>query len=242
MTAFRDLLKEDELAAVLTFVRNTWGNQASAIDPKTVARIRAETSGRTIFWKPDELIELHPLEPELMAKDIQEVKEFSNVELEAELLGTAAEALVNAALSEGNSERGKLLFYKSAAACFACHDPPAGTPRIGPDLTQIKTVMKPADLVESVLHPSKQIQKEFAQVTVLMNDGKVTTGIRVSETDDEIVLRNLAQPKPIAISKKEVEEIVESKASLMPDNLVRQLKSRQEFNDLMRYVIQIRKR
>jgi len=56
MTAFRDLLKDDELAAVLTFVRNTWGNKASVIDPQTIAKVRAETSGRSIFWKPDELL------------------------------------------------------------------------------------------------------------------------------------------------------------------------------------------
>ena len=35
MTAFRDILKDNELAAVLTFVRNTWGNKASPIDAKT---------------------------------------------------------------------------------------------------------------------------------------------------------------------------------------------------------------
>jgi len=28
----------------------------------------------------------------------------------------------------------------------------------------------------------------------------------------------------------------------MPENLVRQLKNRQEFNDLMRYVLEVRKR
>ena len=49
MTAFRDLLKDNDLAAVLTFVRNTWGNKASPIDAKTVARVREETSGPIHF-------------------------------------------------------------------------------------------------------------------------------------------------------------------------------------------------
>ena len=30
------------------------------------------------------------------------------------------------ALDDGNAAKGKTLFYKSAAACFACHDPPSG--------------------------------------------------------------------------------------------------------------------
>ena len=62
MTGFKDLLTDEELAAVLTYVRNSWGNRASAIEPETVRRIRAEVAGRATFWKPAELLKLHPLE------------------------------------------------------------------------------------------------------------------------------------------------------------------------------------
>ncbi|MGB4737198.1 MAG: PVC-type heme-binding CxxCH protein, partial [Fuerstiella sp.] len=197
MTAFRDLLKDDDLAAVLTFVRNTWGNKASVIDAKTVAKVRAESAGRSVFWKPEELLEQHPLEKELMAEgdDVEVV--ISNVELEKELLSENAFQLAELAMSRGNAARGKTLFYKSAAACFACHDPPAGTPRLGPDLTKLQTKMSDEDLVNSLLHPSQKIDKEFSQVTVLTTAGKTITGVRVSQNDDQVVLRNLAQPTPI---------------------------------------------
>ncbi len=242
MTAFRDLLKDDDLAAVLTFVRNTWGNKASVIDAKTVAKVRAESAGRSVFWKPEELLEQHPLEKELMAEgdDVEVV--ISNVELEKELLSENAVQLAELAMSRGNAARGKTLFYKSAAACFACHDPPAGTPRLGPDLTKLQTKMSDEDLVNSLLHPSQKIDKEFSQVTVLTTAGKTITGVRVSQNDDQVVLRNLAQPTPITIAADEIEEVIESKVSLMPANLVRLLKDRQEFNDLMRYILQVRKR
>ncbi|MGB4707197.1 MAG: PVC-type heme-binding CxxCH protein [Fuerstiella sp.] len=242
MTAFRDLLKDDDLAAVLTFVRNTWGNKASVIDAKTVAKVRAESAGRSVFWKPEELLEQHPLEKELMAEgdDVEVV--ISNVELEKELLSENAFQLAELAMSRGNAARGKTLFYKSAAACFACHDPPAGTPRLGPDLTKLQTKMSDEDLVNSLLHPSQKIDKEFSQVTVLTTAGKTITGVRVSQNDDQVVLRNLAQPTPITIAADEIEEVIESKVSLMPANLVRLLKDRQEFNDLMRYILQVRKR
>ena len=242
MTAFRDLLNDDELAAVLTFVRNTWGNKASVVTPETVARVRAATSDRSIFWKPDELIAEHPLEQELMAKDDVVQEAFSNVALEKELLAASPTELARVAMSKGDFNRGKKLFYQSSAACSACHDPPTGTPRLGPDLTALKTKLSPEDLVESLLHPSKLIEKSFAQVTVLTADGKVVTGIRVSENDDEIVLRNLAQPKPITIPQEEIDDLVDSKTSLMPVGLVQQLKNRQEFNDLVKYVIETRKR
>jgi putative heme-binding domain-containing protein len=243
MTAFRQLLKDDELAAVLTFVRNSWGNSASVISPETVARIRAETSGRTTFWAPDDLLAEHPLEAALVLKDIGiNMEEFFNKQLEDELLATPPTELANVAIAEGNIERGKELFFKSAAACFACHSPPSGAIRLGPDLTMIKAARKNEELVDSILRPSKLIDKAFAQVIVLTDSGKQYTGIRISEDDEEIVLRNLAQPAPITIKKSQIEEVFESRTSLMPANLASQLKNRGEFNDLMKYVIEIRKR
>jgi putative heme-binding domain-containing protein len=97
-------------------------------------------------------------------------------------------------------------------------------------------------LVEAILHPSKLIDKEYAQVSVLTDDGQVHTGVRISESKKEIVLRNLAQLKPIKIAQDDIEEVVESKVSLMPENLTRQLESREEFNDLMKYILETRKR
>ena len=242
MTAFRDLLKDDELAAVLTFVRNTWGNKASVIDAQTVARVRAESAGRSVFWKPEELLEQHPLEKELMAKGDDAEETPTNVELETELLSESPAAIAELAMTRGVSRRGKTLFYKSAAACFACHDPPQGTPRLGPDLTKLQTKMTSEDLVNYLLRPSLKIDKEFAQVTVVTESGTVVTGVRVSQNDDGIVLRNLAQPKPITIAADEIDELVESKVSLMPVSLVRMLKNRQEFDDLMKYILEVRKR
>jgi len=62
MTPFASLLNDKELAAVLTFVRNSWGNQAPPVQPETVARVRAATKSRTTFWTPEELLKEHPLE------------------------------------------------------------------------------------------------------------------------------------------------------------------------------------
>jgi putative heme-binding domain-containing protein len=241
MTAFRSLLKDDELAAVLTFVRNTWGNKASKITPDDVKRVREETAKRSTFWTPDALLAEHPIESEY-ATAFAAVEEFSNEALEKELLAVEPAELVEIAIAEGNAKRGKVLFYQSAAACFACHDPGRGTPKMGPDLKTLTTALKHEELVEAVLDPSKRIDKEFAQVNVLTLDGKIHTGIRVSENEKEFVLRNLAQPKPIVIAQDDIDAVADSKTSLMPANLVRALKNRGEFNDLMKYVIEVRTR
>ncbi|MCP4891033.1 MAG: c-type cytochrome, partial [Planctomycetaceae bacterium] len=241
MTAFRSLLKDDELAAVLTFVRNTWGNQADPVSPDSVKRIRQETKARTTFWKPDELLAAHPIDPALLA-NIPEVEEFSNIALETELLQTPPAELAKIALERGNRKRGKRVFYESAGACFGCHDPPRGTVRLGPDLENMTTQLSPEELVESILYPSKLIDKEYAEVKIVTAEGKMQTGIRISETEDEIVLRNVADPNPIMINKDDIDDLVEAEVSIMPANLTRQLKTRQEFDDLMKYIIEIRKR
>lgn len=62
MTAFRGILNDEEVAAVLTFVRNSWGNQAPAVSPEKVAKVRAATKDQTGFWSPDVLLQAHPLE------------------------------------------------------------------------------------------------------------------------------------------------------------------------------------
>jgi mono/diheme cytochrome c family protein len=62
MTPFASLLNDDELAGVLNYVLNTWGNQAAPIKPATVKRIREATKDRSIFWSPEELLKAHPIE------------------------------------------------------------------------------------------------------------------------------------------------------------------------------------
>ncbi|WP_282180535.1 PVC-type heme-binding CxxCH protein [Maribacter stanieri] len=61
MMAFKGLLKDDEIAAVLTYVRNSFGNKASVIDPNKVKEVRAATKDRNSFYTPDELLNEHPM-------------------------------------------------------------------------------------------------------------------------------------------------------------------------------------
>ncbi|GAB5521804.1 MAG: GDSL-type esterase/lipase family protein [Rhodothermales bacterium] len=62
MTPFGGMLSDEEVAAVLTYVRNSFGNEAAPVSPETVARIRTETEGRSGFYTADELLRDHPLE------------------------------------------------------------------------------------------------------------------------------------------------------------------------------------
>ena len=52
------VLKDEQIANALTYVRSEWGNSAPEVKPETVARIRAETAGRTAPWTPEELLKV----------------------------------------------------------------------------------------------------------------------------------------------------------------------------------------
>lgn len=60
MPGFRDLLKDREVAAVITYVRNAFGNRGPAMTADTVSKVRAATQKRTGFWSPEELKRDHP--------------------------------------------------------------------------------------------------------------------------------------------------------------------------------------
>lgn len=62
MMPFKDILKDDEIAAVLTYVRNAFGNKASVITEEKVKRIRNATKDKEGFYTPAELLEMHPIE------------------------------------------------------------------------------------------------------------------------------------------------------------------------------------
>ncbi|MDD2762833.1 MAG: cytochrome c [Opitutaceae bacterium] len=55
MTAFGPLLKDEQIAAVLTYIRSDWDNNAPPVSPDRVKEIRAAVADRTGPWTADEL-------------------------------------------------------------------------------------------------------------------------------------------------------------------------------------------
>lgn len=50
-----DQLPDEQIAAVLTYIRGSWGNSAEPVAPETVASIRKAESDRTSAWTASEL-------------------------------------------------------------------------------------------------------------------------------------------------------------------------------------------
>ena len=61
MTPFGGMLDDEEIAAVLTFVRNAFGNKAPAILPEKVKEVRNNIKDKEGFYSAEELLKEHPM-------------------------------------------------------------------------------------------------------------------------------------------------------------------------------------
>ena len=55
MPPWKSFLSDEEVAAVLTYVRNAWENDASAVTPQEVGLVREATKDRASSWTAEEL-------------------------------------------------------------------------------------------------------------------------------------------------------------------------------------------
>jgi mono/diheme cytochrome c family protein len=60
MTPFGGMLKDEEIANVLTFVRNSFGNQADPVAAAQVKKVRDSQPGRLMLYTTEELLKEHP--------------------------------------------------------------------------------------------------------------------------------------------------------------------------------------
>ena len=62
MTPLGLTMNDRELAGVLTYIRNSFGNQAPAVKPETVAKVREAVKDKVPFYHAEELLKEHPFE------------------------------------------------------------------------------------------------------------------------------------------------------------------------------------
>ena len=159
------------------------------------------------------------------------------------LLAEDPAKLVELAQENGNIVRGAILFHQGNTNCANCHRPTAAANQIGPDLSRLDPNVTTDSIVESILLPSKSITKGYETVTVVTKDGIQIVGMVAEEDAEKIVLRDGAKiGHQITIQRDNVDEMRPGKISTMPDRLVDVLKDRQQFLDLLRYVLDVRER
>ena len=144
--------------------------------------------------------------------------------------------LASERLTNRNFDNGKKMF--AATRCIVCHRYNGDGGATGPDLTQVAGRFNMNALTEAIMEPSKVISDQYMASTVLTAAGKTVNGRIVSENEEQISV--LTDPedstKIVDIPREDIDEILPSKTSIMPAELLNQL-NEDEVLDLLAYLL-----
>jgi putative heme-binding domain-containing protein len=205
----------------------TTGLVAALMDhklPEDAAKIGvriARESGRDVNLLIDALTKAGGLENKKRTLTAEEMKQF-----------------VADVAKLGDPARGEVVFRRKDQICLKCHAIGGAGGQVGPDLSSIGGSAQVDYLVESLLLPNKAIKEGYHSVTVTTAKGKVITGIKVRQTERELILRT-GEDREIGIPLNQIEE-QRPGGSLMPDGLTDPL-TRAELVDLVRFLAELGK-
>ena len=133
-----------------------------------------------------------------------------------------------------NLTRGRSAYAK--VGCAQCHRLDGIGGSVGPNLTDLAKRMKPAEVLESILEPSRTIPEAYVLQQFNMSNGVVHLGQVQEETDAVVVLRSLSATgaslrlaKALIVSRKKLN------VSNMPPGTVNTLE-KQQILDLIAYL------
>jgi len=136
---------------------------------------------------------------------------------------------------KGDPMRGRALFLNSTTlACIKCHKLEGVGGAIGPDLTRVWDTSTIEKIIETIVQPSKEIKEGYQTYIVETKKGLVFSGLKVIDLPKEIVIRE-ASGRDVRIMREDIDEISQSKVSLMPENVVSELNFDQ-FLDLVAFL------
>ncbi len=105
--------------------------------------------------------------------------------------------------------------------CAKCHKHSGEGTKIGPDLTGMAVHPK-AELLMHLIDPSRNVEGTYRVYTVVLDDGRVLNGMLGGETSTTFELID-AEAKRIVIQREDVEQLVASEKSLMPEGFEKQV-------------------
>jgi len=128
----------------------------------------------------------------------------------------------------GNPVKGASVFEK--AQCSKCHRFRGVGEAIGPDLSSVSQRFQRKELLESILFPSQVISDQYASKTITTVHGLTYTGMVAKQGETVIVLQSNGQKA--TVRERDVDEMVASKKSAMPEGLLNPL-TLEEIADLV---------
>jgi putative heme-binding domain-containing protein len=132
---------------------------------------------------------------------------------------------------KSDAVRGKAVFKKN---CVVCHRLDNEGVEVGPDLVAVLRNKSPQQLLSDILDPSREVDPRYINYLVSTRAGRSFTGMVAVETAASITLRR-AEKAEDTILRSQVEEVVATAKSVMPEGLEMQL-SKQDVADLIAYL------
>jgi len=132
---------------------------------------------------------------------------------------------------KADAAHGKTVFKKTCSTCHRLEN--VGT-EVGPDLLSALRTKTREGLLIDIFDPSREVDPRYINYIVTNKAGRVFTGMIAAETASSITLRR-AEKAEDTILRTQIDEILATAKSLMPENLELQL-SKQEVADLIAYL------
>jgi putative heme-binding domain-containing protein len=123
-------------------------------------------------------------------------------------------------------------------ACYACHRFKGEGGAVGPDLTSVGGKFSAHDLLESIIHPGKEISDQYGASNFnLKNDTVVSGRVMNMKGNTYWVNTDMMTPSTITnVKAEDLKSIETSPVSMMPAGLVN-LMSKDDILDLLAYLI-----
>lgn len=134
--------------------------------------------------------------------------------------------LTDEALGKADPQQGRAIFKRT---CIACHKLYGEGGAIGPDVTGANRTNLEY-LLGNILTPSVVIQDAYKMHLILMDDGRVYSGIPAGENERQLRLRIANREEPIVIAKSEIESREIAPVSMMPEGLLKNLQDNEVLN------------
>jgi len=136
-------------------------------------------------------------------------------------------------LAGGSWGRGRRLFFGEEAGCAKCHVAQGTMGRIGPDLANL-VHRDYVSVLRDITQPSYALNPDYLSSIVTLNDGRVLTG--AIRSDGDKLLIGDKGGKVHVIHQGDVDELVSSSVSIMPEGLPKKL-GPDKLKDLLTYLL-----
>ncbi len=132
----------------------------------------------------------------------------------------------------GVADRGREIFQQQ---CATCHRLNGLGVDVGPDLATVRNQTSQQLLVQ-ILAPNREIQANYQNYLLLLDDGRQATGRLVSETPTSLTLQRSGNVRQTVL-RDSIEQIKATGTSLMPEGLEQKI-DHQQMADLLAFLRQ----